>query len=179
MPKGVRTVSKGDSSEVLRKEFNKVVNAEIARLRNLVLSAAGLAIGTTSAAAVKISNTVTYLIDGVFKSKTTAEVAFTATTHDIAADAAAVQEAVYLVTLAADGTPTLTMGTIASGAGNAALPDAPTDEAVIGHVRVAVAAGATDFDAGTDLLSAAHLTVTYTDTGLLTSAAEAVTNRNG
>lgn len=127
------------------------------------LSAPGLAIGTGSAAAVKIANTTTFLNAGIFKSKATAEVAFTATTHDIPANAASVQEAVYLVCLAADGTPSLTMGTIATGAGNAAIPARPANLTQIGYVRIAIAAGATPFDASTDLLSAGHITDTYVD----------------
>lgn len=134
---------------------------------NMALSAAGLAIGSVSAAKVKIVNTVTYLNGGVPKSKTTAEVAFTATTHDIAPHATLVQEAMYLLTLAADGTPTLTMGAIATGAGTAVLPEIPSGGTPIGAVRVAVAAGATPFDASSDNLSAGHITDTYYDFGFL------------
>lgn len=137
------------------------------RIMNMALTAAGLAIGFVSKAKVKIGNTVTFLISGVFKSKTTAEVAFTATTHNIANNAASIQEAVYVVSLAADGTPKLTMGAIATGAGNAVIPACPAGEAPIGHIRVAVAAGATLFNASTDELDAAHLTVTYTDMAFL------------
>ena len=125
------------------------------------VSSAGLAIGSSSKAAVKIANTVTYIHAGLFKSKTTAEVAFTATTHDIAADADTVQEACYLISLAADGTPTMTMGTIASGAGNAVVPATPSGKTAIGYVRIAVAAGSTKFDASSDDLDAAHITDTY------------------
>lgn len=127
----------------------------------LCLSTAGLVIGSSSTLKVKIANTVTYLSAGIFKSKTTAEVAFTTTTHNITASTSAVQEACYLLTLDASGTPTLTMGTIASGAGTALLPAVPAGGSVIGYVRVAVAAGATSFAANSDALSASHLTVTY------------------
>jgi hypothetical protein len=130
---------------------------------NVCLAAAGLAIGTVSAAEVKIANTVTYLNKGVFKSKTTAEVAFTATTHDITAVAGSVQEAVYLISLQADGTPIITKGATATGAGNAVIPSTPAGETAIGYLRLAVAAGSTDFDATSDDLSAAHLTDTYVD----------------
>jgi hypothetical protein len=133
---------------------------------NRALSAAGLAIGTTSAAKVKIVNTVTFLSGGVFKSKTTAEVAFTASVHDIAANATAAQEAKYLLCLDSAGTPTLTMGAIA-GAGLSALPELPAGVSPIGYVKVSVAAGATKFTASTDLLSAGHLTVTYVDLGFI------------
>lgn len=150
-----------DVARVMHTEFGRLLS-EVAEIACMSLNAAGLAIGTDTAQ-VLIANTVNYLINGEFKSKTTAEVAFTADDHDIAADADAVQEAVYVLSLQADGTPVLTMGEIASGAGNAEVPAPPEDEAVIGHVRIAVDAGATPFDAGSDALSAGHLTVTYTD----------------
>ena len=132
-------------------------------VENMALGPAGLAIGTASAAKIKIVNTVAFLVDAVFKSKATAEVAFTAITHDITNDAAVVKEAVYLVTLDSAGTPTLTKGVTATGAGNALVPNPPSGGTVIGYLRLAVAAGATPFDASTDLLSAAHLTDTYVD----------------
>lgn len=127
------------------------------------LSAAGLAIGTSSKAKLLIANTVIYVLAGAYKSKTTAEVAFTATTHDIAANASSVQEAVFLLSLDASGTATITKGTTATGAGNAVVPATPANNVAIGHARIAVDAGATPFDASTDELDASHLTVTYTD----------------
>ena len=136
-------------------------------LKNQCLSNPGIAIGSGSAAKVLIGNTTVFTSDGIFKSKTTAEVAFTATTHDIAPNASSVQEAMYLVMLAADGTPSLVMGTIATGSGAAKLPERPATGTPIGAVRVAVAAGATLFDASTDLLSAAHITDTYYSYGYL------------
>lgn len=149
-------------------------DAVTSRLRNTCLSSAGLAIGTVSKAKVLIANTVTYLSDGIFKSKTTAEVAFTATTHDIPANASTVQEAMYLVMLAADGTPSLVMGDIATGSGNAKLPAIPSTGTPIGAVRVAVAAGATSFDASTDELDEAHITDTYYNFGYLAPRFDAV-----
>lgn len=144
------------------------------RLMNQALSAAGLAIGSSSKAKVLIANTVSYLNNGVFKSKMTAEVAFTATTHDIAANASAVQEAVYLLCLAADGTPSLIMGAIASGAGNAVVPETPAGKTPIGYLRLAVAAGSTKFDATTDELDESHLTDTYVDLGFFNNRFDSV-----
>lgn len=138
-----------------------VLKAYRAAVRNAILGSPGLAIGSGSKAKVLIANTVPFLIDGVFASKTTAEVGFTATTHDIPADASAVQEAVYAYSMIADGTVTVTMGAIASGAGNAIPPAIPKGHALLGYLRLAVAAGATPFDASTDLLDAGHLTDTY------------------
>jgi hypothetical protein len=136
-------------------------------LSNMALNSGALAIGTGSKKKVLIAATINFLSNGVFKAKTTAEVDFTATTHDIAASAAAVKEAVYLMMLAADGTPSLVMGAVATGAGNAKLPEIPTTGTPVGYVRVAVAAGSTIFNATTDDLDAAHLTCTYVNLGFL------------
>lgn len=132
-------------------------------VRSCCLSKAGLAIGSGSKAKVLIANTTAFQYLGVLYSKTTAEVAFTATTHDIAPHATLVQEAVYLYSLQTDGDVTVTMGTIASGSGTAQIPKTPSGEVAIGYLRLAVAAGATLFDATTDELDEAHLTDTYVD----------------
>lgn len=122
----------------------------------------GLQIGTTSNKEVRVNSTATYKADGEWKSKAAAEVGFTATTHDIAANASLVREAVYVVSvLPSDGSLALTMGTISSGAGTAQDPATPIGRVRLGSVRIAVAAGATPFDATTDALNAGHLTVTY------------------
>lgn len=130
------------------------------QLLYMCLSSAGLAI-SSSKKAINIANTVTFLNAGIFKSKTTADVAFTATTHDIAANAETVQEACYLVQLAGDGTPSIIKGTTSTGAGTATVPATSTLNTPIGYARVAVAAGSTKFDATSDDLDAGHLTVTY------------------
>lgn len=128
------------------------------------LASAGIVIGTSSAAQVKWGNSIVACVNGKIVTVTTNEVAFTATTHDIPANANSVQEAVYLVEVDAAGTVTLKMGTIATGSGQATWPEASTDKACVGAVRVAVAAGSTPFDASTDLLSASHITDTYYNT---------------
>lgn len=130
-------------------------------LLNRAYSSAGLVIGTSSTAAVKIANTVTYTVNGVFCSKTTAEVAFT-TAANIPANAASVQEQLFLLTLDASGNATLTGGGISTGAGTALYPELPAlPNTVIGGVRIAVAAGSTSFVGGTTALSNGALTVTY------------------
>lgn len=137
-------------------------------LQYRALESAGLAIGSSSNAKVKIgSNTVAYLFAGEFKSANTQEIAFTATTHDIPADDATVQEAMYLVCLDASGNGSLHMGEIATGSGNAKLPDIPAAKTPVGALRLAVAAGATPFDASTDALAEAHLTDTYYNYGFI------------
>ena len=124
-----------------------------------------IVIGTSSTTKIKFTNRVQFTIAGVVGTPVAAatETAFTTTTHNITANASSVQEAVYLVTVVAGGTVTITKGTTATGAGNAVIPDPPASSAVVGYVRVAVAAGATNFAANSDALSAGHLTVTYTN----------------
>ncbi len=162
--------SKAASNQQIMDMFDSMNTA----VANQCLSAPGVVIGTGSAAKVKITNTVVFTSGGIFKSKTTAEVAFTATTHDIAADADHVKEAMYMLMLAADGTPSLVMGAIATGSGAAVLPERPATGTPIGAVRVAVAAGATPFDASTDLLSAGHITDTYYDFGFVAPRFDAI-----
>ncbi len=148
---------------VLEWIYNMAAASALKKAGNVGLSPAGLVIGSSDASTIKITNTVVFLNKGVFKSKSTAETAFTATTHDITALAGSIQEAVYLVSLQADGTGIITKGTTATGAGNAVIPDTPAGETAVGYLRLAVAAGSTDFDATSDDLSAGHLTDTYVD----------------
>lgn len=138
-----------------------VLKAMRSALAFAALSSPGLQIGTTSNKEVRINATTVYTLDGEFKSRTAAEVAFTATTHDIAPHASLVREAVYLVSLNSSNAGVITKGTESSGAGTAQVPDTPNGQTAIGTVRIAVAAGATPFDATTDALNAGHLTVTY------------------
>ena len=151
-------LSKGQYDQALIDHFEFLRK----RFLNRCFSSPALQIGTTSKKAVRINATTVFIKDGVFKSKSAAEPTFTATTHDIAASSTNVREAVYLLTIDGSGNVTFTKGEEATGAGNAKLPELPSDSAVVlGHVRVAVAAGSTKFDATSDDLDAAHLTVTY------------------
>jgi hypothetical protein len=145
--------------------ISSLINAQLYRC----LSAPGLVIGSVSAKTLKITNTTVYLHNGIFKSMATQVPVFTATTHDIAPHATLVQEAVYLVCNGATASDicTVHMGAISSGAGTALFPDVPAGKTPIGAVRIAVAAGATLFDATTDDLSAGHITDTYYDIGFL------------
>lgn len=166
IPKKVRIVNI-DSPNPINPELNwlsgMAAASALKRAGNVCLAAAGLTIGSGDASKIKITNTVVFLNKGVFKSKSTAETVFTATIHDITAVSGSVQEAVYLVSLQADGTVIITKGATATGAGNAVIPSTPAGETAIGYLRLAVAAGSTDFDATSDDLSAGHLTDTYVD----------------
>ena len=135
-----------------------------------------LAIGTAGADQVKITNPVTRSTAGIVAEEAADEVAFTDTTHDIAPDADTVEEATYLISLQAVGTYIITKGSTSSGAGTSVVPDTPSNEVALGYVVVAVEAGATPFNANTDLLSDTHLTVTFVD---LDGETEASTDLSG
>ncbi len=126
-------------------------------LGNVCLAKAGLVIGSSSAAAVKIANTVTFAIDSVLLTKTTAEIAFTDVTPQPISTFAK-----YLVSLNAAGTGVITNGTPAASAALALLPDTPDDNVAIGYVQVATS-GAGSFIPATTELSAAQVTDVYVD----------------
>lgn len=129
---------------------------------DFLLNRAGLQIGTGNAAQVRNGNAISKVVGGAIAEVAASETAFTATTHDIAADAGKIQERAYLLSVQAGGTIVITPGAIADE--NLAEPGAvPASEAPMGTVLIKVAAGATPFDATSDLLTASHLTVTFED----------------
>jgi len=138
---------------------NTAIDALNRWIKYLCLSPAGLTLGSVDPTLVKITNTVVFTNAGVFKSKATAEFAFTATDHDIADGSFAC----FLVSLQADGTPVLTKGADAASAvlAIAAMPACPAGETPIGYFTLG-ASGAI-FNATTDSLSDAHLTDVYYD----------------
>lgn len=143
---------------------SKQLDGMINKIKNICFTFANLVIGSSAPEKVKITNATDVAVNGVmFQIAAATEVAFTATNDDIAADANNVREAVYLVVVNESGTVSLYKGTEASGSGNAEVPETPEGYACIGHVRIAVAAGSTKFDATSDSLAAAHITDTYTN----------------
>ena len=120
-----------------------------------LLSNPTLAIGTSSKAKVKHGDIV-YSKDGVIATVAGGEVAFTATTHDIADG----EGAVFLVYL--DGsTVKLSKGTATTGGTGAVCPATPAGKLKLGEVKI-VTSGAL-FDATTTLLDALTVTDTYTN----------------
>lgn len=125
-------------------------------LLNRALTAGGLAEGT-NAATIKTANTVTYLADGVFKSKgATDNIAIPAGTT--LADG---EFCKFLVSLQADGTPVVTQGVPAASAALALLPAVPADEAPISYFQIETS-GATYIPGTTDN-GAGTVTDTYVD----------------
>jgi hypothetical protein len=157
-----RTQNNHNSNQEYRNDFDELankINAIITAFKNGIFTAPGLTIGTTAATKVKIANTVNYTVSGQMYTKATAEVALTATTHDIADGS----EAYFYLTIDAAGTVTITKGTEATTASGGATLD--WDEAgsgtLLGAVKLVISGAA--FDATSDDLSAAHVTDTYID----------------
>jgi len=158
---------------VLREELNKVV-ADLERLRaavgdgnGVVTSAPTLAIGTSSAAEVKVAAFTVEQAGGT-RTISSAETAFTATTHDIADPDTDPREAYF--TLSVDKADTITITKGSDAAEDAAVKIAgPPGELVIGWVLVQHN-GSAIFNATTDDLDAAHITATYEDAPLNAAA---------
>ena len=141
------------------------------RVLNRCMFNAALAMGSLSKAKVKIVTGVDannlYSIEGkIYAAPAAQEIAFTATTDDIAADSATVQEKTYLIMLDSAGTGSI-LGGDQADTGESLAPEPPATKCVVGKVVLQVAAGATDFDASTDELDESHITDTYTNLALL------------
>lgn len=114
---------------------------------NVILTSPGLAIGSSSKKAIKIANTVYAYMEGVLVKKTTAEVAFTATTHDVTN----AKFAIFALSMDSAGTATLTKGEEASTLGGATIPAIPDNDVLLGLVIINPT-GTGNFDAtSTDL----------------------------
>lgn len=118
---------------------------------------AGGVIGSGSAAKFKIANTVAFFINGALKSKTTAEVVLTGEVQAINTKRR------YLISVAADGTPSCVQGpSYASTVDDADVQNGPVpdDESPFGDVLVETDETGT-FIPGTTLLSASQITDTF------------------
>lgn len=139
-----------------------------AQLLNRTIQAPLLAEGTNSAT-IKTTNAVSFSINGVLYTK--------AATDNIAITAAAVQAVstycLYLVSIIADGTVTVTKGT-ASAADDAVLPALPADSAPLGYFKIATN-GSTTYTAGTTDNGAGGITDTYVDLSVMNSGTSAST----
>lgn len=126
-----------------------------------------IGIGTTSKAKVKVLTQIDFLYHGKLKSvAANTEVAFTATTDDITADATTDQDRTYL--LVSNGTITKLVAGVQADTGLSEDPSEALigDNTVLGRIVLTVGNGSTDFDASTDLLDAAHITDVYEMEGL-------------
>lgn len=137
--------------DLLEDMVDIVQNDGVTRL----MSNPNLAIGTSSKAKVK-HDTFHVMTDGVISTIAGGEVAFTATTHDIADG----YGAVYLIYL--DGsTVKISKGTATEGGTGAVCPATPAGKLKLGEVKI-VTSGAI-FDATSTDLDAVTVTDTYTN----------------
>lgn len=170
-------IPSGDFPSVLK--LNILDNLAIA-ISNMILSAPGMVQGSGVNTKLKAGNTTTYLSAGVLATKTTFEIPFTTSgngsftgAYDVTPNAGSVQERVYVVYLNAAGTATMIVGAQATGSGNGLYPDMPGAGGTglrtpgltpIGGVRIAVAAGASGFQANTTQpATSGAVTATYFD----------------
>ena len=155
-------------------------------------SAGILAINAASAATIKTTNALAYMIRGIFYSKTALAAQSFAVTHRFdgnpvsALDVAYVQPAnttvFYLVSVNAAGTVAVSQGSYAGQAitygsdlskiivGSGDVPELPAGYCPIGVVKVVT--GATTFTPGTTALDAASVTATYKDVSLVPLASD-------
>lgn len=141
--------------------YEEHINNQAVRdfFENRAYGCAGLAEGT-NAHTIKTSNAVHFEVGGqAYIKAATDNIAMTACTEQ-----AANMTALYLVTISAAGTVTLTKGTDVAASGTPVLPACPADSAVLGALKVALANDAT-FTSGTTDLSATDVTATYANFG--------------
>lgn len=123
-------------------------------LSNVCLAKAGLAIGTGVNTKIKMANTVTYAIDGIIYSATTAEVA-----HSTVTVQSTYTDRVYLVCINAAGTLSIIAGTEAA-VGSALCPMPTTGLCAIGALLITTTT--TAFTPGTSV-AGTNNTATYYD----------------
>ena len=152
MSKTIARSSEGASNANLYATIQKFQRA----ICDIILNAAGLAIGIGSKAKVLIANTIYGLIDGVLVKKTTAEIALSGTVTNAKFN-------VYVLTINSSGAVTATMGTEGATIGDVVYPTIPDDEAVIGFVIVNptgtgnFVGGTTDLDDATVVPNAVYV----------------------
>lgn len=124
MPKTIDT-SYTLSDKALRNALGEIQGA----LVDQVLTTAGLAIGTTSTADVRVVNTIHALIDGVLVRKTAAEVDLTGTVVNATFN-------VFVISMNSAGTLVATMGTAGATIGAVVFPTVPANQVVVGFVII-------------------------------------------
>ena len=138
------------------------MDALLAALKSRVLGTPGAVIGTGSAAKVKLGNGFIVIVDGTQAIVAAAtEVALTGSEQAIST------KRFYLVSVDSAGSFTCTAGTAVAAASTPALPETPSGDVAVAAVLVETD-GATTFDPGTTLLSAAGITDAYYDLDRMT-----------
>lgn len=129
-------------------------------LSSTLLNTGGLAIGSVSKAKVKIVNTIYAYVEGVLRSKTTAEITVSGTVTNAKFN-------VYVLSMDSAGTVTLQMGTEAATLAGVIFPTVVSGNAVIGFVIVNptgtgnFVGGTTEFDDATVVPGAVYVNTPY------------------
>lgn len=126
-------------------------------MMNRPFSNAGLKQGTSSNSDIRVDNSVTYLVDGEFKSLSAKEVSPGGS--DLGND----EKCVYLVSVDDSQNLTATQSAVVgSGENDPDIPQVPSGETPLGTVKVETNSSTT-YTPGTDSLGKSGVTVTYTD----------------
>jgi len=156
MAKSITKGNGGLSNQDMRNALTKLqINAV-----DMVLNTAGLAIGSSAKAKVKIVNTIYAMVDGVIAKKTTAEIALSGTVTNAKFN-------MFVLSMQADGTVTATMGTEGATIGAVVFPTVPSSEVVIGFVIVNptgtgnFVGGTTELDDATVVPNAVYVNTPY------------------
>ena len=142
------------------------LNLQEANSGNIAFASGALAAGT-SAGTFKTTATVTYIIDGVFKSKAATDNLTFTSGHTALAN---YQACVFAVWLDASGNVTTTQGPIVSADQTCPTPPVAGAKAVIGLIKVSTSTSQT-FTPGTSTLGAGN-TASYVNTATMPTAAQ-------
>lgn len=140
-------------------EFSALFDKLQRALSAQVLNSAGLTIGSSSKAKVKIANTTYAYIEGTLVAKTTAEITLAGTVTNAKFN-------VYVLSINSAGTVSAAMGTEAATLGGVTFPTLPDGSAMIGFAIVNptgtgnFVGGTTELDDATVVPNAAYVNVT-------------------
>lgn len=132
----------------------------------LSLTAAGLAIGTTTGT-FKTTNTLTYTSNGIFKSKNATDNLVFSTSTNLANS----QQCLFGIWINAAGTVTTSQGPITATGDTCPVPTAPAASlTLVGLIKVSCSSSQT-FTVGTSVLGTGN-TTTYIDCSLMPGTAQ-------
>lgn len=132
---------------------------------NVSLSSGAIAI-TTAKAKFKTTATITFLIDGVFKSKSAADNLVFSSGHTALA---AGQSCVFGLWLDASGNVTTTQGAIVAAGDPCPVPAPNNNKALFGLIKIS---STVTFTPNTTELDASGVTATYINAGILPGSAQ-------
>jgi hypothetical protein len=143
----------------------QMFNALLRLAENCAFTAAGVAVATTTTQ-VKTVNALTFLINGVFKSKAGTDNFWTVAMFQAAAGFKVIPDgsrAIFLLLIDASGVGSVIQGPVGTTDALATVPadTIPADKCIVGTVK-AVCAGTT-FTPGTDAWNKASVTFTFSD----------------